>query len=575
MYNANEKKQGESASSSKKTANLKVSDYYIMLIEYIYKLLYLLGVKTFKTFKRFFNVLSNVPFYSKKYSSIAFSSIKITFSKKFSELRKDYEYEITDFHINLSKLKSHLVDKKGFTFEFRNLFYNTLKPLRMTLNYILPVVAIVVLGMTMNHFETQTYALSVEYSGEHIGYIENESVFNNAKSAVDGRFIGSKFLQPEDKVPIFTLEVIDNQELSTVDQITDEIILASGNEIKQADGLYIDGEFIGAAIDGDAILASLDDYKQDYQYKYPNQTVSFVNKVELKSGLYPVEQLKDINHIEETIQTEKKSAQTYRIKEGDSPSAVAQSVGMPTAELIKNNPDVIDTFLIDQELILSVAEKRLTIQGTERLIYEEDIPFDVETVEDANVFEGVSQVVSSGEKGLSEITADITYINGVEQGRTIIGSKVLTNPLPQILSKGTKKPLGNLPSVGSNQSFLWPVDGGKRNLGLWGYPGHTGLDILAPYASGVRASAAGKVVASGWQGGYGNCVIIDHGQGVQTLYGHNSSLDVAVGQYVNQGDLIARIGSTGNSTANHSHFEIRMNGQFMDPTIYIGNSYRG
>ena len=84
------------------------------------------------------------------------------------------------------------------------------------------------------------------------------------------------------------------------------------------------------------------------------------------------------------------------------------------------------------------------------------------------------------------------------------------------------------------------------------------------------AAADGTVRMAGWNGGYGNCVVIDHGGGRATLYGHNSSLLVSAGQRVTKGQVIAKIGSTGTSTGNHCHFEVLINGQAVNPRPYLG-----
>ena len=116
--------------------------------------------------------------------------------------------------------------------------------------------------------------------------------------------------------------------------------------------------------------------------------------------------------------------------------------------------------------------------------------------------------------------------------------------------------------------FLWPVpkysyiscDFGQRICPFHGREVHSGVDLAAPYGVSVLAAADGKVVLSGWNGSYGNCVILSHGSGLFTLYGHNSSLQVKVGDTVKRGDVIALVGSTGASTGNHSHFEVREGG---------------
>ncbi len=98
---------------------------------------------------------------------------------------------------------------------------------------------------------------------------------------------------------------------------------------------------------------------------------------------------------------------------------------------------------------------------------------------------------------------------------------------------------------------------------------HTGLDIAAPTGTPVKAAASGTVTFSGWKGSYGNMLVISHGNGVQTYYGHCSKLYAKNGQTVSQGDVVASVGSTGNSTGPHLHLEIRVNGTAYNPQNYI------
>lgn len=127
------------------------------------------------------------------------------------------------------------------------------------------------------------------------------------------------------------------------------------------------------------------------------------------------------------------------------------------------------------------------------------------------------------------------------------------------------------PSAGApaGSGYLWPTNV-RRITQYYGWR-HTGVDVAGPMGSPIYASRAGRVITSqcGWNGGYGCYIILDHGGGVQTLYGHNSKLYVSVGQQVRQGETIALMGSTGRSTGPHIHFEVRSSGVRQNPLQYV------
>jgi len=123
--------------------------------------------------------------------------------------------------------------------------------------------------------------------------------------------------------------------------------------------------------------------------------------------------------------------------------------------------------------------------------------------------------------------------------------------------------------------FIRPVNGritdpfGMRVHPITGrYHLHTGVDLACPSGTPIHAAGGGEVILAGWYGAYGNAVIIDHGNGVTTLYGHQSRLGSRVGQVVHQGDVIGYVGSTGYSTGPHCHFEVRVHGHPVNPLNY-------
>jgi len=129
-------------------------------------------------------------------------------------------------------------------------------------------------------------------------------------------------------------------------------------------------------------------------------------------------------------------------------------------------------------------------------------------------------------------------------------------------------------STGTGQpsaaGFIWPCDGVVvSGFGMrWGRM-HEGIDVGCSYGTPNRAAASGTVIYSGWLGGYGNLIVVDHGNGLSTAYAHASSLLVGVGQSVSQGETVSLVGSTGNSSGPHLHFEVRVNGQAVDPLLYL------
>lgn len=135
---------------------------------------------------------------------------------------------------------------------------------------------------------------------------------------------------------------------------------------------------------------------------------------------------------------------------------------------------------------------------------------------------------------------------------------------------------GNAGAAGGSGALMWPASGpitspfGWRTHPIFGTARyHSGIDIGADYGDTVVAADSGVVIFSDWMGGYGKAVIIDHGGGISTLYGHNSELLVGEGQRVSKGQAIARVGATGYATGPHLHFEVRENGSTVDPMGYL------
>ena len=457
--------------------------------------------------------------------------------------------------------------------------WNVLVRSLLSINYLAPIAAAIIFALVVNTTVDDDFALAVTYNGEFIGYIADESVFEQAEREVLNRIVFEEYIKPEDAIPDFSIAAVSEDELSDVDDITDEIIKASGNELAEATGLYIDGEFMGAVTDSKALGNALSSILDKYRTDEPGESVEFVQDVERRSGLYPLTSIVDMGVLEDVLNSEQSEQRIYTAVAGDAPITIAQKNGISYAQLKALNPTIEQKLLIGQEVLVEKAVPMLEVKQIITETYEEEVNFKIEQIQDDSQYEGYVKVTQVGEKGVNEVTAKVTYVDGVETEREIIDTRIISEPVNEKVVVGGKQPLQQIPqsAMTTSSNFIWPTDGGYVTclFGSAGYWGHTGMDIGGlPQGSAVRAAASGTVEMVKYNNyGYGYHILINHGGGVQTLYAHNSKIYVEPGEWVEQGQLIAAMGRTGRATGVHVHFEVRVNGQYMNPANYIGTTY--
>lgn len=212
-----------------------------------------------------------------------------------------------------------------------------------------------------------------------------------------------------------------------------------------------------------------------------------------------------------------------------------------------------------------IERNLLTVKTDISLESTEDFSPDAEEYTDPELYEGVRVTTDNGKRGKIKVTTVNSYVNGELTG-TKESREVIDEGIPAKVAVGTKpRPAG----VGTG-SFSMPASG-RLSSGFgarWGR-NHNGIDIAAPVGTPVYASDDGVVTCAEYKGSFGNIVKIDHGNGFETYYAHNSQMLVSAGQTVTKGQLIAKMGSTGNSTGSHCHFEIHYNGEIKNPMNYL------
>ncbi|WP_409971098.1 peptidoglycan DD-metalloendopeptidase family protein [Bacillus sp. Bva_UNVM-123] len=258
----------------------------------------------------------------------------------------------------------------------------------------------------------------------------------------------------------------------------------------------------------------------------------------------------------------------YKVKNGDVLGGIAHAHNLKLNELLSINPGLTEDSVlqIDQELNVTILKPFVQVIIDKEYFTKEAIPFENEVEEDSSMPKGDTKVKQEGKDGIRAATYRISEQNGKVIAKDLTKEEVIQEPVKHIVIKGTKV----IPSRGDG-NFAWPTVGGyvSSHVGYrWGRM-HKGIDIARPSNRTIKAADNGVVVSAGYDGGFGNKIVINHQNGFQTVYGHLASIEVSVGQVVSKGTKIGVMGSTGDSTGVHLHFEIHKNGNIENPLKYI------
>ena len=422
-------------------------------------------------------------------------------------------------------------------------------------------------------FSFYTLGTTVEYNGNVVDTVASASQARKAAAKLESvttETLGQSYEIAKDAIHYSTAFV---RRSDVTDTTTFEQDLAEElGQVTYGYSLYIDDELVGSTQYAGALDELLEQIKQMY-VSADTLTVDFVENVRIAEGYVPTESVMNLGTIAELLNSTKAGEVTYTVVKGDTWGQIANNNGMTAAELEALNPGYdINRIHIGDALTLSNAVPYLTVTVTERQNYVEDVNYDVNYVSDSSMYQGDERVISKGSFGKADIVADVTYVNGEEQERTIISSVTLSDPVAETRARGTKV----RPTWYPTGSFRWPCSGritsyfGYRNTGIRGATSnHKGIDIACARGTPIYAADGGRVTYAGYKGAMGYVVIIDHNNGYVTYYEHNSSLLVSAGQTVYKGQQIAKAGRSGVASGVHCHFGIQRNGTYVNPLNYL------
>lgn len=638
------------------------------MFDFIYKKLYILGLYTARYLKRFFKATARI--FGKPLKALgAFAFAGVVYIKQYFSQRTDDARELVD-DVKKANLKMLGIDEKasekkgtkGLAEYIKHAFSKHGIALTVVTELVAPLVSLVILIATINYFGTRNLALKITYNNMDIGCVDSESVYLEAHNKAQTRLRTAKVTgegTAELKAAEYSIVNAKPTDLKDADAICNKLIERSANNITNACGIYIDGEFLcavknetdaqtvfdnilssygseekedekeeneeaqevdntqsneadeadgkskpsqeNAQQDEEEILesdsnnkneneaeasqekndeAEAEEDKEEPEKEDSGSTLGFAEEIQYIQGLYPDDKntILDAAQLSQKLTNNQKEAVYYVAHKGDTFAGVAGQYNVSVSELRELNPN-LSAYLNDgDKVLISKAQDLVRIQVTRTETRTVELAYETIEVETSSLYKGIKKTVNEGKNGEQEITELVTYINGERVSVKEVSRVTTVEPVAKKVQVGTKKnPYGTATSYGGR--FLWPSIGAYSISSYYGYRSmgwHGGIDIVKPggHSTGTTIVAAGDgvVVSASYHYSWGCNIVINHGNGLSTRYAHMipGSFKVSPGQRVYAGQAIGSIGSSGNVTGPHLHFEVMVNGNRVDPLPYLG-----
>ncbi|MBQ2933157.1 MAG: peptidoglycan DD-metalloendopeptidase family protein [Clostridia bacterium] len=358
-------------------------------------------------------------------------------------------------------------------------------------------------------------AYNVSYKGNIIATVGSKKQFDDAVALVSNMVDGDDVSSVVSR-PTFNTTVVLSQDIDNTETVANAII-NNTSDIVAASTLFVDGQAVARA-EKATLDAIINERLNMYNAKDSQCTSSFEKEITISEEYIVASDLDNV----------------------DSVKSVVNSLNVITE--MRQVTDVM------------VPYKSTTQKTNEQVV-------------------GYAEVAVAGVSGVNRVTQEIVMVNGQVVSDVVLSTETVVAPVNEVILKGTAKSQASAAEkqFAHSAGFIFPLPAGTWRVSSYYGDGrnHKGVDICAKGGTSIYAVLDGKVIHSGWRGGYGYCVMIEHENGLRTLYAHARQLCCKVGDSVSQGEVIALVGTTGQSTGNHLHFEVISNGRNVDPAPYI------
>lgn len=463
---------------------------------------------------------------------------------------------------------------------------------------VLPIFAVAFLVIFAIAFNNLTFALSVDIGSKNVGIARDETAYKAAEREAQQRF---KTLDSDMEVsrPVYHITLTSMNKIDDAETICNNIIAAVSDTAVNACGLYVNGEFLCAVRSEDTFMRVknevLNAFAEKNGYTDSSCTVDFNDTVTTVPGLYPDnDKIWSAEKLQDYLNGEKVPTITHVVAEEETLEDIAAQYKVTKDALLQLNKELNEENIPKgSTLLIRKGERNMKIKTTVTYTAVETIPFDTVSQYDNSIYIGTTMTIVDGAAGNDIVSYTDTYIDGIlaDSSREVVRFNA-NKPINKLIKIGTKGiPVGDndipvSPRLLRDQggTFVWPAPDNCFWLSQRYNPSrsHYGLDICSSDDGSCRgrrivAVADGIVVMATYHYSWGYYIRVDHGDGVITGYAHalEGSFRVSVGDYVKAGQQLSSIGTTGNSTGYHLHFEVWLDGVRVDPLPYVYSNYIG
>ena len=437
---------------------------------------------------------------------------------------------------------------------------------KRALNYLAPVAGLAVLGVTVYMWSHLTFAMAVTYNGRQIGMVGSEQAFRNAVSQVEARVSdvsGTSFSLTS--TPVYQVRLVKSSQLLSQDALMDNLVSASGSEVENGYGLYLDNKLVGAGTDGNAIQQMLDNVIAPYKNDGNNHNVSFAQDIGIKPGIFPKSVMKTTDDLKTELAGNADGVQSYTVKKGESLPMIANMFHVSLDSLYAMNTAVSSDGLSQGDVVRVAASKPiLSVRLTRNEVSTQPIPYSVQQIATDDLPKGTAQIAVSGQPGTLQTVTSVTYEGDKAVNSQVVSMTMLQAPVTEQQVIGTGSSRSSRRSSSSSRSAAYAAGSDGRYSGGAGSAAGGNVVALAERYLGNRyvsgGSSPGGFDCSGFTAYvYGQMgVNLEHSAAGQ--YGSGNKVSSSS---LKSGDLV--FFRTGGSGSGISHVGIYIgNGQFIN-----------